>query len=138
MNTNQTRRAQKFYCYNCKKETLGILSNVQTSHGRDQCIICTNCFNVISLSLLDKINKLIKRTTKMEISQTTNFASDSKKYYYNSKKYYYNYPKIDKSIYEFSAGKTEIKRDPTTQFTVGSKEYYEYYHPIIDKKGKCK
>ena len=131
MNTNQTRRAQKFYCYNCKKETLGILSNVQTSHGRDQCIICTNCFNVISLSLLDKINKLIKRTTKMEISQTTNFASDSKKYYYN-------YPKIDKSIYEFSAGKTEIKRDPTTQFTVGSKEYYEYYHPIIDKKGKCK
>ena len=135
MSTNNT---QKFYCYNCNKETLGMLYDFQTSHGINQCIICTNCFNVISLSLLDKINKLIKRTTKMEISQTTNFASDSKEYYYNSKKYYYNYPKIDKSIYEFRAGKTEIKRDPTTQFTVGSKEYYEYYHPIIDKKGKCK
>ena len=51
--------SQKFYCYSCNKETLGIISDVQTSRGINQCIICTNCFNMVSLSLLDKI-KIIR------------------------------------------------------------------------------
>ena len=34
--------SQKFYCYSCNKETLGIISDVQTSRGINQCIICTN------------------------------------------------------------------------------------------------
>ena len=33
--------SQKFYCYSCNKETLGIISDVQTSRGINQCIICT-------------------------------------------------------------------------------------------------
>lgn len=91
MNNNHT---QKLYCYNCDKETLGILYDIQTSHGINQCIICTNCFNVISLSLLDKINKKIEEfrmeTTKIEMDPTTKFVKGSKEY--ND----YYYPKIDK------------------------------------------
>ncbi|CDE48898.1 unknown [Firmicutes bacterium CAG:460] len=91
MNTNNT---QKFYCYNCNKETLGVLTDIQTSHGINQCIICTNCFSVISLSLLDRINRKVdelkRQTAKIEIDSTTKFARDSKEY--ND----YYYPKIDK------------------------------------------
>lgn len=61
MNINHS---QKFYCYSCNKETLGIISDVQTSHGINQCIICTNCFNMVSLSLLDKINKKVDELIK--------------------------------------------------------------------------
>lgn len=85
--------SQKFYCYSCKKETLGIISDVQTSHGINQCIICTNCFNMVSLSLLDKINKkvdeLIKEAAKAKIDPTTKFVIGSKEY--ND----YYYPKFD-------------------------------------------
>lgn len=83
---------QKFYCYNCNKETLGILSNIQTSHGINQCIICTNCFNIISLSLLDSINKTVNESRKNVIDPTTKFIVGSKEY--ND----YYYPEIDKKI----------------------------------------
>ena len=86
--------SQKFYCYNCNKKTLGILYDMQTSHGINQCIICTNCFNVISLSLLDSINKEVnefrKEALESKIDPTTKFIVGSKEY--ND----YYYPKIDK------------------------------------------
>ena len=89
--------SQKFYCYSCNKETLGIISNIQTSRGINQCIICTNCFNMVSLSLLDKINKkvdeLIKEDAKAKIDPTTEFVIGSIEY--ND----YYYPKFEKGMH---------------------------------------
>ena len=86
--------SQKFYCYNCDKETLGIIADIQTAHGINQCIICTDCFNVVSLSLLDRINNKVdalrKEAAELKIDPTTEFIRGSKEY----SDYYY--PKIDK------------------------------------------
>lgn len=76
--------SQKFNCYGCNKETIGVISDIQTSHGINQCIICTNCFNAISLSLLGKINErvdeLINKASEEKIDLSTKFAIGSKEY----------------------------------------------------------
>ena len=77
--------SQKFYCYSCNKETLGIISDVQTSRGINQCIICTNCLDKIN----KKVDELIKEAAKAKIDPTTKFVVGSKEY--ND----YYYPKFD-------------------------------------------
>lgn len=85
---------QKFFCYGCGEESVGLLKNIQTPNGIRECIICTKCFGIISLSLLDKfskgINEFSEKTTKIELDPTTKFARGSEEY--NN----YYYPKTNK------------------------------------------
>ena len=85
---------QKFFCYGCGEESVGLLKNIQTPNGIRECIICTKCFGIISLSLLDKISKEInefsEKTIKIELDPTTKFARGSEEY--NN----FYYPKTNK------------------------------------------
>lgn len=83
---------QKFYCYVCDKVTLGQLIDIQTSKGIRKSIICNECGNIVSLFLLDSINRLINdaQKSKSKIDPKTEFVVGSPEY--ND----YYYPKIDK------------------------------------------
>lgn len=76
------------------RSSVGLLKDIQTPNGIRECIICTKCFGIISLSLLDKISKGInefsEKTTKIELDPTTKFARGSEEY--NN----YYYPKTNK------------------------------------------
>ena len=84
---------QKFYCHVCGKVTLGQLVDIQTHKGIHQSIICNDCGNVVSLFLLDSINRLLDEAAKSKnsIDQRTKFVVGSPEY--ND----YHYPKIDES-----------------------------------------
>lgn len=85
-------KLQKFYCHACGKVTLGQLIDIQTFKGIRQSIICNECGNIVSLFLLDSINRLINdvQKSKSNIDPKTGFAVGSPEY--NG----YYYPKIDK------------------------------------------
>ena len=84
---------QKFYCYACNHETLGQLMHIQTSNGIRPSIMCNECGNIVSLSLLDSINRMMNNSKELKpnIDSKTGFVVGSPEY--ND----YYYPKIDKS-----------------------------------------
>jgi len=75
---------QKFYCHSCNKETLGVIFGFKTSHGHgaNQCIVCSNCFNIFSMQTLYMIdNKSDElRNGAIKIDPITKFAKGSEDY----------------------------------------------------------
>ncbi len=109
---------QKFYCHSCNKETLGVIFAFKTSHGTNQCIVCSNYFNIFSMQYLYMINNKNDELMNgaIKIDPITKFVVGSEGY--NA----YYHPTIEEN---------PIGR-PITQFAKESEDDSAYYQ--INKK----
>ena len=70
---------RNFYCYACNHETSGLIIDIQTAKGIRQSIMCTDCGNIVSLELLDSINRMMMIDKKI-IDPETKFVIGSQEY----------------------------------------------------------